>query len=214
VVTLLLAVIAVAPAQTKKTSATAPKKAAAAPAPAELNFNKTLGVAKAPITIEIYTDFECPACRELYLRTLRRVIQEYVYTNKVYLVHRDYPLPMHKYSRDAARWAIAAAAFGKYDTVADALYDNQSAWVASGSIEPLVSKVLSSDEFKKVKQIVEKQTTQLEANIEKDIYQAHVNQVTQTPTMFIKNKDKTYPQAGVVQYPVFKAFLDQLLNQN
>lgn len=212
-VVLVLTMVAVVPAQVKKTASSAPKKAAAATtAPAELKFDKSLGVARAPITIEVYTDFECPACRELYLKTLRRVIQEYVYTNKVYLVHKDYPLPQHKYSRDAARWAIAASAFGKYDTVADTLYDNQPSWVASGAIEPLVAKVMSADEFKKVKAIVEKQGPQIEANIEKDIYQAHTSQVTQTPTMFIKSKDKVYPQAGAVTYFVFKTFLDQLLD--
>lgn len=195
---------------TKKSTAAAP---APAPVPTELKFDKTLGSAKAPITIEVYTDFECPACGALYLRTIRRVIQEYVWSNKVHLVHHDYPLPMHKYSRDAARWAVAASTFGKYEAVADALFENQSILTATGTVEALASKALSADEVKKIKLILEKQGSQVDANIEGDIFKAKTSQVTQTPTMFVRHKDKTYPVVGVVQFQVFKATLDDLLRK-
>jgi len=192
----------------KKAPAPAP-----APPPAELKFDKTLGSAKAPITIDVYTDFECPACGALYVRTLRRVIQEYVWANKVHLVHHDYPLPQHKYSRDAARWAVAASTFGKYEAVADALFDNQVTLTATGAVESLASKALSAEEVKKIKQILDKQMTQVEANIERDIFQAKTSQVTQTPTMFIRHKDKTYPVVGAVTFQVFKTTLDDLLSR-
>ena len=186
---------------------------APAPAPVELKFDKTLGSAKAPITIAIYTDFECPACGVLYKRTIRRLIQEYVWANKVHLVHHDYPLPMHKYSRDAARWAVAASTFGKYEAVADALFEEQSTLTATGAVEALASKALSADEVKKIKQILEKQGNQVDADIERDIFKARTSQVTQTPTMFVRHKDKTYPVVGVVQFQVLKATLDDLLSR-
>ena len=40
---------------------------------------------------------------------LQRVMDNYVDTNKVYIVHRDFPLPMHAYSRVAASYSRAAA---------------------------------------------------------------------------------------------------------
>ena len=191
----------------KKSPPTAPS------APAELSFDKALGSATAPITIDVYTDFECPACRELYLRTIRRVIQEYVWANKVHLVHHDYPLPQHKYSREAARWAVAAASFGKYEAVADALFENQATLTQTGAVESLASKSLSAEEVKRIKQILEKQGSQVDANIERDVFLAKTSQVTQTPTMFVRHKDKTYPVVGVVQFLVFKATLDDLLKK-
>jgi len=204
------------PAQQRPAPQKSAKKSlaqASAAVPAELTFDKTLGSPKAPITIDVYTDFECPGCGALYTRTLRRVIQEYVWANKVHLVHHDYPLPQHKYSRDAARWAIAASTFGKYEAVADAMFENQATLTATGAVESIASKALSADEVKKVKQILDKQMNQIEANIERDIFQAKTSQVTQTPTMFVRSKDKTYPVVGAVQFQVFKTTLDDLLTR-
>src|SRR5438034_8986261 len=61
---------------------------------------RAAGNKDAPITLEVFSDFQCPGCRELYLRSLRRVIDEYCATGKVYLLHHDFPLPQHKYSGD------------------------------------------------------------------------------------------------------------------
>src|SRR5713101_2549652 len=81
----------------------------------ELTSLKALGSKSAPITVEVFSDFQCPSCRTVYQSVMRPVIDNYVSVGKVYLVHRDFPLPMHKYSREAARWANAAAQIGKFD---------------------------------------------------------------------------------------------------
>src|ERR1700712_5429954 len=60
------------------------------------NFKES-GSPTAPITIEVYTDYECPACRELFLNTLPPLTTDCVATGKVRLIHRDYPLPQHQY---------------------------------------------------------------------------------------------------------------------
>jgi len=56
---------------------------------AQANF-KEIGSAKAPITVEIYADYECPHCRALYMEVVPSLIAEFVKTGKVRLIHRDF----------------------------------------------------------------------------------------------------------------------------
>ena len=86
---------------------------------------KAIGSPSAPITMEVFGDFECPACRAFYEVTVKQVIDDYVVPGKVYLVHRDFPLEMHPYARQAARLANAAAQFGQFEAMERALYDKQ-----------------------------------------------------------------------------------------
>src|ERR1700758_5574834 len=105
--TLLIPLPPASRAQSKPVSTKAHAKPAAAeslPAPM-----KAIGTKSAPITMEVFSDYQCPACRAFFENTLRFMINDYVASGKVYLVHRDFPLPMHPYSMDAARWANAAA---------------------------------------------------------------------------------------------------------
>jgi protein-disulfide isomerase len=56
---------------------------------------KTMGDPNAPITLEVFSDFQCPACKTLYEGTLQPLMKDFVVKGKVYLVHRDFPLAMH-----------------------------------------------------------------------------------------------------------------------
>ncbi len=71
----------------------------------EIAAGKAMGSKNAPIRLEDFTDFECPACKYLFEHTTKMVIEDYVYTGKVYLIHHDFPLAMHQYSKEAAHWA-------------------------------------------------------------------------------------------------------------
>ena len=71
------------------------------------NFKET-GSPSAPITLELFTDYQCPSCRMFYVDELPLVMSQYVNTGKVRLIHRDYPLPQHQYSRVATKYANAA----------------------------------------------------------------------------------------------------------
>lgn len=180
---------------------------AAAPMPV-----KALGSKSAPITLEVFSDFQCPACRDLYQNTLRQVIDNYVSSGKVYLVHRDMPLPIHKYSRQAARYANAAAQIGKFEKVADAIYASQHAWSVDGNVDAAVAAVLTPAEMHRVRRLVD--SGKLDAAIDKDLSLGSMNQVRQTPSVFITHRGQTTPLApGGVSYPFLKQYLDYLLSQ-
>ena len=180
-------------------------------APIDITALKSLGTKTAPITMEVFSDFQCPACRELYFQTVRPVIDNYVSSGKVYLIHRDMPLPMHPYSREAARYANAAARVRKMEKVVVALFDKQANWAADGNVDGVVATALTRAEMNQVRKLVRGGT--LDAGIDKDAALGTQFRVTQTPTTIITHKGVTYPVVGVVSYTMLKTFLEQLLKQ-
>ena len=64
-----------------------------------------------------------------FLTATTPLMNDYVASGKVYLVHHDFPLPMHAHSLDAAKWANAAAEIGKFREVETALYTKQDVHV-------------------------------------------------------------------------------------
>jgi protein-disulfide isomerase len=178
---------------------------------AEVDTHNAFGSKLAPITMEVYSDFQCPACKQLFKTTNQPLIDNYVNTGKVYLIHRDFPLPMHSHSREAASYARAAAHIGKFETVEQALFQNQEKWEASGDVKGTVAAVLSAAEMKKVQALVDGKS--LEPLIEKDKQAGQMIPVSQTPTTVFHCKGQTYPYAGVMSYDLLKQFLDQLLSQ-
>src|SRR5690349_10530349 len=92
------------------------------------------GKATAPVKIEIFSDFQCPACRAFYLQTMRQIFKDYADTGKVCVVYRSYPQDSHPYAVPAARYGQAALRVGiaQWNQVADALFSNQDQWGDSG----------------------------------------------------------------------------------
>src|SRR6266702_5651659 len=177
----------------------------------DIDPHKAFGSKTAPVTMEVYSDFQCPACKQLFKTTNQLLTDNYVNTGKVYLIHRDFPLPMHAYSRVAASYARAAAHIGKCEPVEKALFQNQEKWEANGDVKGIVAGVLSPAEMKRVQAIVDAKT--LEPMIEKDKQLGQTLPVTQTPTSVFHSKGQTYPFAGTLSYDVLKDFLDQLVAQ-
>jgi protein-disulfide isomerase len=206
-VLLVLGMGGYAPAQTKAKARTAAKSAV----PPDITPLKSLGSKSAPIKMEVFSDFQCPACRELYFQTVRPVIDNYVAAGKVYLIHRDMPLPVHPHSREAARYANAAARLRKMEKVVVALFDKQPTWAADGNVDGVVAGVLTRAEMIQVRKLVKGGT--LEDGIDKDVALGNQFRVTQTPTTIITYKGQTYPVVGVVTYNMLKTFLEQLLKQ-
>ena len=179
--------------------------------PAEIARQKAIGLPTAPIKIEDFTDFECPACRALYMETLRPLINDYVATGKVYLVHHDFPLDMHPYSHKAAYYADAAAAIGHFEAVERVLFTHQPEWQSNGKITPFLATVLTPEQLKQVEELA--RTREVQDAVAQDVRLGQQLNVRQTPTMFITHKGKRTPVVGVVQYSILRGYLDALLRQ-
>jgi protein-disulfide isomerase len=75
--------------------------------PTALVDARAVGAADAPITIELWEDFQCPACGVFSRSTEPRLLEEYVATGKVRLIYRDMAF-LGQESIDAAVGARAA----------------------------------------------------------------------------------------------------------
>jgi protein-disulfide isomerase len=170
------------------------------------------GSLNSPIRLEVFSDFQCPACRTLYLETIRQVIQEYASKDKVCVIYHEYPLEaIHHYSREAARYSEAASRLGqqKLLPVFDSLFTDQAQWSQDGSLEATVAKALSRDDFQKLKVIM--QDSSINAAIDKEVQLALQKEVKSTPTLFIYYVGKQQKVEGIVTYVVLKQFIDSIV---
>jgi protein-disulfide isomerase len=171
---------------------------------------KAMGSATAPITIDLYSDFQCPHCKELHDETLPSLINDYVNTGKVYLV-RHYFVLKFPYSRVAAIYAAAAERIGKYNQACDALFRTQQIWGQNGNVDQAVCSALSPADAQKVRALVKDPA--VAAEVEKDTALGTSQNVTSTPTMIVEHNGKRTPIAIVVSFPILKRYLDGVLAQ-
>jgi protein-disulfide isomerase len=176
--------------------------------PATLDKAKTFGNPAAPVVIELFSDFQCPSCRMLHTQLLPSIMRDYVVPGKVYLVYKEYPLPQHNHSREAAAYACAAARVGKYEQVADLLFQNQPAWANDGKVFETLAPALTPAEQKKV-QVLAKDPGVLQ-EVQEDVQEGQSAGVNQTPTMLVIRGTKRFPIAGVPNYDLLRSILDGL----
>lgn len=144
------------------------------------------GGTSARITLEEFSDFQCPACGGL-APGLKRVMADY--NERVRVVFRNYPLQMHKYAFIAARAAEAAGLQGKFWEMHDMLYENQKEW--SDSMEPRVqfdsyATRLGLD-VQRFKSDLERQD--LAERIKADMLRGNSLGVKGTPTVYLNGRE-------------------------
>ncbi len=188
------------------------RDAATATAKPLLNFKES-GSPNARITCEIYSDYECPMCAVLFRDLVPLLVNEFVQTGKMKLVHRDFPLPQHPYARMAARYANAAGELGYYDVVVAQIFRTQDIWNKNGDIDTQVAQVLPPGLMQKVRQMV-KSDPSLDATVALDVAMGQRDELKQTPTLVIVGNGKRQALPGVPSYNILKAYLDQLLGSH
>lgn len=110
--------------------------AAPTPTPAEEKEDPTLhvrGPRGAPVTMEVYADFQCPSCAHASL-AISELEKEY--GDQLRLIYYEFPLEMHKHAVEAARAAEAAGVQGKFWEMHDQLYKNQEVWSKVSNVKP------------------------------------------------------------------------------
>ncbi len=169
------------------------------------------GSTDAPIRIEVFSDFECPSCRELYLDVMRRVLADYSSKNKVCVIYHEYPLSIHRYSRDAARYAEAASQLGreKLLRVYDAFFMDQAKWSQDGNLEASLAKVLSRGDIQMLKDVM--RDPGINAAVEKEIGLGMQKGIRSTPTFFVYARGKEQKVEGRLTYVAMQQFIDATL---
>jgi protein-disulfide isomerase len=138
------------------------------------------GPANAPVTIVEFSDFQCPFCSRL-IPSIQEV--EKKYGDKVRLVFRQYPLPMHPNAQKAAEASLCANDQGKFWQLHDAMFSNQNAL----GVDQLKAKAaelgLNADKFNKCLDSGEKV-----AIVQADQKDGQEAGVSGTPAMFINGR--------------------------
>jgi protein-disulfide isomerase len=174
---------------------------------------KESGSPSAPITLELYTDYQCPHCREFFLETLPYIIKDFVATGKVRLIHRDFRLQAFPYSKLATRYANAAGEIGKFDLVTNQLFVSQPEWSQNGNIDASVAKVLAPAELEKVRNLVKNDPHLDDTTIRDEAMANNQDHLTATPTIVSVAKGKREVISGGMPYTILRQYLNQKLGQ-
>jgi protein-disulfide isomerase len=136
------------------------------------------GPANAPVTIVMFSDFQCPACSATH-PILKKVMEQY--PGKIRFVVRDFPLEeLHEHAYNAALAAEAANRQGKFFEYTEILYKNQSA-LDDDSLRKYAAQIgLNARQFE-----IDFKSDSTAATVNKDIADGESYQIHGTPTIFI-----------------------------
>lgn len=95
---------------------------------ARADSGRILGSDKAKVWVIIFSDFQCPFCKQWHDQVDDVLRKNYVNTGKVRVAFMNYPLPMHKNAPAASDAAMCAAAQRKFWAFHDAVFATQEQW--------------------------------------------------------------------------------------
>jgi protein-disulfide isomerase len=84
---------------------------------------RRLGPSSAPITLVVFSDFECPACRRFASDVVPAL--ESRYPGQVARIYRHWPLTSHRFAYHAAKASECAAAQGRFESFHDVVFAQQ-----------------------------------------------------------------------------------------
>lgn len=136
-----------------------------------------LGKADAPVTIVVFSDYQCPYCTGL--KPLLKQILE-ANANSVRIVNKHFPLPRHTMAKSAAKAAMAADHQGKFAEMDKLLNDNYNA-LTEEKITGFVTQLkLDIEKFE-----TDRNNPELEQIINRDLVEGQRVGVRGIPTIYI-----------------------------
>jgi protein-disulfide isomerase len=136
------------------------------------------GKTAAPVTVVMFTDFQCPACAATH-PVLKRVLADY--GDKVRFVVRDFPLvTIHENAFQAAVAAGAANAQGMFYEYTEVLYKNQNALDATSLKKYAADLGLNVKQFE-----ADLANPKIADEVRKDIEDGKRYGISGTPAIFV-----------------------------
>lgn len=161
----------------------------------------SLGAADAKVTVEVWSDFQCPFCAK-GAATMKELRTKY--GDQVRFVFRHQPLPMHGQARLAAAASMAAHEQGRFWEFHDALFANQRA-LDRASLEALAGKLnLDMERFRRALD-----SSTWSTYVETEVAEAQRRGVRGTPTFFVNGQ----PITGAQPLAVFSKAIDAELQR-
>lgn len=170
-------------------------------ASASLADDPSWGPEDAKVTIEAFSDFQCPYCKKFAEETLPRLKEEY--GDRVRYIARDLPLAsIHPVATAAAEAAACANDQGVYWEYHDLLYQNQSSLSEAALVEYAADAGADQTQFSDCL-AARKQM----AEVLLDMQDAQRQGVSSTPSFLING----LLLSGAQPYSLFQALIDQQL---
>jgi protein-disulfide isomerase len=150
---------------------------------------RTLGSPDAPIELAVYSDFQCPYCRNFALAALPAIEAEFVDSGRIRVRYVYFPLAaIHKNAVPAAKAAHCAGVAGRFWAYHDYLYVRQSEWARTEAPDSLwigyaESLGLEPQEFARCLEAPETL-----AVIESDLREALASGARGTPTIVLGDR--------------------------
>ncbi|MFV0436391.1 MAG: thioredoxin domain-containing protein [Desulfopila sp.] len=137
------------------------------------------GEANAPVTLVVFTDFECPYCSKL-----EPLLEQVFAQNKdtIKIVFKNMPLSFHKMADPAARAALAADMQGKFWEYHDRIF-------RAGTLTPqLLEETAQQIGLDMARFERDRMSPTVQMRIQKDVMDAEKAGVTGTPVVFINGR--------------------------
>jgi protein-disulfide isomerase len=164
----------------------------------------SLGPADAPITLVMYSDYECPFCKKWYLEVFKPL--EANYAGKIRFIYKDFPLyGKHENAAPAAEAANCAGDQGKYWEYQDKLFNGELAYGAETYIKYASDLQLDANQYQECLT-----SRKFEKEVQEDYDFASQLGIQSTPTFFING----IPMIGAQPLASFEQLIDQELAGN
>ena len=166
-----------------------------------------LGPANAAVTITEYASMTCPHCAAFNETVFPKIKSEYIDTNKVRYVFREFPLDIKAAAGSMLARCIAKDDAGKYFAVIDMLFKQQNDWVMKNTTETLTRIGKQAGLSQQQVEDCLKDQALLDKIAADQKYAAEVLKVDSTPTFFV-NGEKI---KGETSFEEFQKKIDSLL---
>jgi protein-disulfide isomerase len=148
----------------------------------------SLGPKDAPVTMVLFSDFQCPFCSQMATGLMHDIVP--TEGDKIRLIFRNFPLPMHPWARAAAE--ATACAQAQNDKYFWPLHDYIFAHQHEISVENMTSKLseqaatVEGFDPARFQTCIDKKETA--AKVDQDVAFGNEMKVTGTPTLFINGQ--------------------------
>lgn len=165
-----------------------------APSPAEVSASDHVqGSGDAAVTLVVYGDFQCPACREeadVVARAWRQIGE------RVQFVFRHYPLDTHRHAFLAARYAEAAGRQDRFWEFYTMLYADQALWSSTENAVQVIEAMAAQLGLDVAQLRADAELPEVRAKIVADQRGGTRAGVRSTPSLFINGRPVSNPRTA------------------
>ncbi len=169
--------------------------------------NGVIGDENAPVTIEEYSDFQCPYCARFFNDTLPLLEKDYINTGKVKFLYKDFPIKKHPQAFPAAVATRCAGEQKNYWGMHDAVFLNVDMWASNPAAKDVFVKI--AKELKLNKKAFETclGSGKFDSEINASLAEGAQKGISGTPGFFINDQKIV----GAQPYEVFQAIIEEEL---